>query len=459
VQSLTRSSSTDSESAICWVAIWALTIITVVGIVAGLGKVLNLLFPLGAFAVGILLYQRNSVLYLGFNWWIWCLTAFVRRLADFYGSYTEPSPILLAPYLVTIVCFWTMLRYLPQAKRLGGLSFVLAGAGVLYGFFIGLVAKGEAFPVFRGTLDWLVPIPFGFYLLVNWRQYLEFRQNTYRVFTWLAIVMGIYGVIQFVSLPEWDRSWLVLSEFTVSGNPDEGVRIWSTMQSGEPFAAFMAGLLLVLLISNLPLSLPASIVGYVSFLLALVRSGWLGWAAGLLTLVASLKAKFQMRLVVIAIVLSLAVVPIATMEQFSDRIATRLDSLTNVQEDTSARGRQEAFRTNINKALVSMVGEGIGRETQDSNLLAMLFYLGWIGSLLYSSGFILLLLEGFTNTDIRLDPFIGAARAVAMTTIIRIPVNGSLLGVSGMLFWGFLAFTIAATRFYRYKQTNSLNSL
>jgi len=451
-------STPEANSAICWIAIAILSVITVVGIMAGLGKILNLLFPAATFVVGIVLYQRNPVMFLGYNWWIWCLTALVRRLADFRSGFTDPSPILLAPYLVTSITLYTFLRHLPQAKRLGGLPFYLAAAGVMYGCLIGLVNRGQAFAVIRGTLDWLVPLPFGFYLLVNWKLYPAFRQNIYRVFTWLVIGMSVYGIVQFTALPEWDRFWLVQSEFFAAGNSEteEGIRVWSTMQSGEPFAAFMAGALLVLLISPLATSVPASILGYISFLLALVRSGWLGWAAGMLTLVSSLKAKFQMRLLAIALVLFVAVIPITTMEQFSGQIIARLESFSNVEDDYSARVRQETFNTQIDAALTSVLGNGIGRETWDSNLLAMLFFLGWIGSLLYTSGFILLLLEGFTNTNIRLDPFVGITRAVAMTTIIRIPVNGSLLASSGLFFWGFLALTIAATKYYKNQQSERL---
>jgi hypothetical protein len=171
----------------------------------------------------------------------------------------------------------------------------------------------------------------------------------------------------------------------------------------------------------------------------------------MLTLVSSLKAKFQMRLLAIALVLFVAVIPIATMEQFSGQIITRLESFFNVEDDYSARVRQETFNTQIDAALTSVLGNGIGRETWDSNLLAMLFFLGWSGSILYASGFILLLLEGLRNTNIRFDPFIGITRAVAMTTIIRIPVNGSLLASSGLFFWGFLALAIAATKYYNHQ--------
>ena len=59
----------------------------------------------------------------------------------------------------------------------------------------------------------------------------------------------------------------------------------------------MAGLLL-LFEGKGPLSFPAAAVGYLSFLLTMVRTMWGSWLVGLLALVTSLKLKLQMRLVI-----------------------------------------------------------------------------------------------------------------------------------------------------------------
>ena len=450
----TKSFSLIPEPAAAWMAILVLSFLTVASIFAGAGKILNLAFPAGALAVGAFLYFRYPILYNGFIWWIWFLVALVRRLADYHSSYTEPSPLLLAPYLVTGVTLITVFKHLPKAHRLGGLPFVLPLVGVFYGFLVGLINM-PPFTVTQSLLNWLIPLTYGFHLLVNWRNFPSYYQNMQRTFIWGVLVMGIYGVIQFLAIPEWDRLWLDSSEmFIAAGRADDsgGMRVWSTMHSGEPFAAVMAGGLLVLFNKPGILNLWASGAGYLAFLLSSVRSAWIGWFAGLLTLASSLKAKYQMRLIIIVMVMAVLVIPLATMEQFSGKLGERFTSLSNLEEDGSLNSRQKYFETQIGSALTSYVGEGIGSGGQDSALLSTLFSLGWLGTICYVSGMLLLVFRLFQGGNNSSNLFVGSARAIVMSCLVRIPVNGgALVGVGGMLLWGFLALAIASQKYYQHQ--------
>ncbi len=453
----TKSFSLIPEPAAAWTAILVLSFLTAAFIVAGAGKILNLAFPAGALAVGVFLYFRYPILYNGFTWWIWFLIALVRRLADYRSSYTEPSPLLLAPYLVMGVTLVTVWQHLPKAHRQEYFPFVLPLIGVFYGFLIGLIIKSP-FDAVRGTLDWLAPLSYGFHLAVNWRNYPSYRQNFQRTFLWGILVMGIYGIVQFVAMPEWDRLWLINSGMdSASGNPDESIRIWSTMHSGEPFAAVMAGGLLLLFSYKGAFTLPSSVVGYLAFLLSMVRSAWLGWLAGIFILTGSLKAKYQMRLIVVILVMAVCVVPLATMDQFSEMLGTRLATLSNVGEDDSATGRQEAFKNTIGVALTKFVGEGIGRETMDNAILATLFYLGWLGTLPYLGGMLLLVFKLFYSSEGSFDLFAAAARAIVISVLIRLPVNGAQLGPSGALLWGCLGIGLAARKYYHARRVCELS--
>src|SRR4028119_173132 len=86
-----------------WMAILGLLLITALCLAAGLGKVLNIIFPAGSFAVGLFLYLRYPILYVGFTWWVFFLTPFVRRLIDVRIGFAEPRPVLLAPFLAPFV--------------------------------------------------------------------------------------------------------------------------------------------------------------------------------------------------------------------------------------------------------------------------------------------------------------------------------------------------------------------
>lgn len=438
-----------------WAAILVLSFLTVALIFAGAGKILNLAFPAGAFAVGTFLYFRYPILYNGFTWWIWFLVALIRRLADYYSSYTEPSPLLLAPYLVSGVTIITVFRHLSKAYPQGGLPFILPLVGIFYGFLIGLINM-PPFTVTKSLLDWLIPVTYGFHLLVNWRNFPRYYQNMQRIFVWGILIMGIYGIIQFLAIPEWDRLWLDRSEmFSAAGLADDsgGMRVWSTMHSGEPFAAFMAGGLLLLFNKQGLLSLCTSGVGHIAFLLSTVRSAWIGWFVGLLTLASSLKAKYQMRLVITILVMAMLVVPLVTMEQFSEKLGDRFTSLSNLEEDGSAQARQEMFQNSIDSALTNLVGDGIGIPNLDSALLSTLISLGWFGTICYVSGLMMLVFRVFQSGDNSANLFLGTARAIVMTCLVRIPVNGSaIVGVGGMLLWGFLGLAIASQKYYQHQR-------
>jgi len=177
------------QPALAWVIILGFVLVTTVCVFTGAGKILNYIFPVGAFFVGVLLYFRAPLLYVGFGWWMWFIAPFVRRLADYRGAgFTNPSPILLAPYLVAFVAIITLYRHLPKLYS-GGLPFVIALSGVIYGFLIGLINK-EPQQALIALLDWLAPLLIGFHLFVNWRDYPSYRQNLERTFVWGVLIMG-----------------------------------------------------------------------------------------------------------------------------------------------------------------------------------------------------------------------------------------------------------------------------
>ncbi len=416
-----------------------------------LGTILNYAVPAIALLTAIYFYYKDPASYISFMFWNWILIPLIRRIADYYGTFVNPSPMLLAPYFVSMVSIITLVKFIPQSVRYNGASFAISFIGIIYGILIGFVNRAP-YVVLKESMDWIMPISLGYYFVINWRQYPYYRQSIQKTFTWSVLFMGIYGIIQFLALPDWDRLWLMeTGMFGATGTPDEsgGMRVWSSMQSGEPFAAFMAAALLVMMTSQSYIALPMSIPGYISFLLSLVRSGWLGWLGGFLLLAGSLKIKFQIRLILLFAVIVLCIFPLSTSDLFGDKISARLETLSNVQEDSSATGRQEAFRDTINDALLNVAGDGIGGGTRDNIILATLFDLGWIGSIPYISGLCLLVRQVFTQKTTSDDLFIPTCKAVVLTALIRLPVNGSLLGLSGVLLWGFLGIAIAGENYYK----------
>ncbi len=447
------------QPAPAWMAILGFILFSALCIVAGAGKILNLAFPAGAFAVGIFLYVRYPILYIGFTWWIFFLTPLVRRLADYRSGYTEPSPMLLAPFLVSLVTLATLWKHLPKTHRHGGLPFVLTFVGVFYGYLVGLI-QNPPMDVTKALLEWLIPVLFGFHLFVNWQNYPDYRQNIQRTFVWGVLVTGVYGVLQYLVAPEWDRYWLInLGTAGITfGKPEPlEIRVWSTMNAPGPFAAVMMAGLLLLFSTKGALKLPATIFGYLAFLVSVVRTAWGGWFVALLVLSTSLKANLQMRLIITVLAMAVCVFPLTTIEPFSEVINSRFQSLSNVQDDGSGQARAEIYNTFLSSALTSFLGKGIGgMPGLDSGVLDMLFALGWLGTIFYMGGIILLLFELFQGSESRFDLFASTARAIPTGIFFQLILGPVMLGLPGLILWSFLGIGMAARKYYQHQRIAEL---
>ncbi|WP_016949038.1 hypothetical protein [Anabaena sp. PCC 7108] len=457
--------SPQERSAQAWTVILGFILLTITCYFAGAASMLRLVFPATSLLVALFLYLRHPILYIGFTWWIWFLTPLFARLVDYRIGWDPTRQILIAPYLVVFVTIITLLRYLPSACRQGGLPFILGFFGVLYAFLVGLIYNSPI-PVARGLLDWLCPIIFGFHIFMNWRDYPSYRQNIQRVFLWCVLIVGTYGIYQFVVAPEWDRYWLIESKlFTSSGDPVPfGMRVWSTLHSVGPFGAVMQTGLLLLFTNSGKLIFPASAVGYLSFLLAQARTNWIGWLFGVIMIMSSAKTRVQMRLITIILVMAMCVVPLISIEPISKVVTARLESFSNLQEDGSFKDRSGSYDRNLGLALSNGLGNGLGNTWKvnektgqievvviDSGILDMFFTLGWFGAIPYLGALILMIFSVINYGEARFDSFLSTARAIAIASCSQLIIGSGMLSVAGMILWGFFAMAMAGHKYYQHQ--------
>lgn len=436
-----------------WIAILSLLLITTLCLTVGLGKVLNIFFPAGCLGVGLFLYFRYPILYVGFTWWVFFLTPFVRRMSDFKSGFTEPSPMLLAPLLVAMITIVTFYRNLPKAHEQGGLPFILSATGVFYGFLIGMV-NGLPVPAILSLMGWVSPIMFGFHLFVNWRDYPSYRDNIQRTFLWGVFVTASYGVYQYLVAPEWDCFWLIETKlFTSMGNPEpQGLRVWSTMNAPLQFGVVMLGGNILLFIGQGNLRIPSLAVGILSILLTSVRTVWLGLMVSLITLLVSLKGGVQIRLIAFILMIFIFIVPLSAVEPFSKVIQSRVSSLSNVQDDQSAKDRANLYGLVLNEALSEVIGKGNGNLGPiDSGIMELLLTFGWMGAIPYISGLILSFYTLFASKS-NSDPFASAARAIVVGFVPMLAGSNVIAGISGMVFWGFLGIGMAAIKYNKHQR-------
>jgi len=455
-----KSSVGSSSPILAWVAIGFFTLFSLLGAFIGLGKVLNYAVPAGALLVGLFLYLRYPILYVEFVWWVWFIAPLVRRFVDYRSGFTNPSPILLAPYLATLPTAITFLRVLPGLNRQGGLPFILAMIGVSYSSLIGII--NEPLPsVVLALLAWLSPLIFGCHLFSHWRDYPLYRKSIERTFFWCVLLAGSYGIYQYMVSPEWDRFWVtnMIDELGIVtfGTPEPlGMRVWSTMNGPLIFAASMSAGLLLLLSKTEPLANIATVVGFLSFLLSQVRTSWIGWLLGLVVLITSLKQSLQIRLIVIITVLAACIISLAMIEPFAEVISTRTSTLTNVQEDNSAITRRGIYEQVLNDSLTNFLGNGMSKAGGgDSGILEILMKMGWLGSIFYMSGIILLLAKPLQGTSLRKDVFAKTANAIALGLFAQLPFGAVMVELPGVILWGFLGMKLAAWKYHSYEQTTS----
>ncbi len=457
----TKEPSWGLQPTIAWTAILSFILFSALCILAGAGSILRLTFPLLAFAVGLLLYFRYPLLYAGFTWWLWFLTAWVARVVDYRSGWDPQRIMLVAPFLVTIISGITALKYLPRTYQQGGLPFLLAFGGVFYGFIVGLI-QNPVFPVIRALLDWLPPILFGFHLFINWQDYPKYRQNIRTTFLWGILVVGVYGVIQYLIAPQWDRAWITNTELVSFGTPEPlGIRVFSTLNSTGPFASVMMAGLLLLFDSQSSFRFIAAGAGYLSLLLSLARTAWGGWLVAALVHLSSLKSSLQMRMILTVTIMAVVILPLAAIDPFAEIITSRLQTFTNLGSDASLNARTEIYEDGLGLALVQGLGNGLGSITRDevvdSGIIEFLMTLGWFGTIPYAVGVILILACLFSYSESRFDSFVSIARAIGFSSALQLVIGSSMLGVSGVILWGFIGMGMAAHKYY-YRRQLSLAS-
>jgi hypothetical protein len=449
--------STDSHS---WLAIVCFSLLFALLIAVHMGKIVTYAFPALSFVLGLYLYSRPGMFYIGFVWWISFLTPCVRRMADFYSSWTDPSPVLLAPYLVIFVSAMTVARYASLLVKREGMPFLFCFASVMYAFTIGYL-KGSPQAAAVALLSWLAPILLGFHIFAHYREYPVYQQSIKKIFVWGTLVMGTYGIYQYTIAPPWDTAWMINTELTTNGNPlPYEIRVFSTLHSPQPFAGALKAGLLILLDQVGTLSLVASGVGYLSFFLSSARSAWVAWIISLITYVSVLKISDKIRLISWITVASFLIVPLTIIGPFAETFQARFESFQDLSGDTSYSARQDQFRGAMNEALYQIMGSGLGKDqfSGDNGILSMIFSLGWVGCLPYFLSLILIFYVLFRISFRSRNTSITLFTSIAFGTLEQIISNVAVVGLLGCVLWTFIGLALAGSKYHAKSLKNTTHN-
>lgn len=428
----------------------------------GFAKFLNYLFPASALLCGAYLYQKHSRVYIVFTWLIWFISPLFRRIIDYKtGTFTDPSPIILTPYLIGILMLERPLKSISLKGATGHIPFFIVLISISYAYVIGILNSSikDASP---DMLEWLIPVLTGYYLFVNWRNYPQYAEDLRTVFLWSALVFGGYGIYQYLVAPDWDTFWMISlgDRGSTFGWPKPfEIRVWSTMGGPVIFAMEMASALLISVNSLGPVAFIGSCVGFLSLLLSLVRAAWLGFTVGFLSLVITLKPRMQIRMLFVVSILIAILIPITGMEQYSSVITGRLETLMDPTSDGSSQVRQGIYQNSLEFVTTNFVGTGIGGDHLqlgfDSAVLEILVGFGWIGSIAYILGIFLIIYKVFSDETYYLDKFSASFRAVIVMNLscaFLVPINR---GLPATILWSFLGISLASINYRKAIQKSA----
>jgi hypothetical protein len=432
------------------------SIAVVVGLfVAGRGAILQIAIPALAMLMAVSLYRSRPVAYMQYAIWVWLLAPLVRRIADWRFGFTEPNLILTAPLLVSAVAGLTLVLRQRRAGSRIPASFILCGAAILYGFVVAVALQPSAEKLYD-LFNWLCPMLFGLHLFLTWSQNPNYPSALAKTFLRAVVILGIYGIYQYLAPPAWDRYWLenvmVGGQSLSFGRPEPfQLRVWSTLNSPGPFADFMLAGVLILFAFRSVWKLPAAIAGYLTLLLSLVRTAWLSWLVGLFVYLRKSNPRAIARVLVLGVALIACLLPWINDPRMSNVLGDRFNTLSNVSQDNSYQERLSMYHVLATDVLNHPFGYGLNNFTilhnvaVDSGILSLILTFGWCGSLVFAFGILGIFFMNGTPTA-SLAEFSQVSKAISLALLFQIIGGNIFVSVTGMVFWVFAAVYMATVR-------------
>lgn len=407
----------------------------------------------------LLLAGSRSSYLLDYVFFVVALNRGIRRLVDFYinGAFNPFSTISLTPLVVSaLLLIPAMSRFhllTPRSRNIACLIMLALAHGMAVGFMnagIGAIySLGEWMAGF-GAFLFAATAPVSSSTADRWM-----KSSGYA-----ALIVALYGWFQYLTIPPWDAFWVTAVNFVGylgQLRPTE-MSVFSTMHERGPCASFLAWaaipmilhprwrilggwLTIILLFSVVVLTMSRSmfiIVALVSILQpALSKGRGLGRVllfAGLLAVGASFGLEHM---------------------PGAERIQKRFDTVKDLQNDGSYKGRMEIFTSGIPWVLQHPLGLGLGSSGFgagriggaakegwcDSGYIEVFSQFGWIGGLAFFTAMAQIWSE--LTMRIRMggrDPFLFTGRAVLLGCLVFLYVGNVFGGFS--LFWVFLGVSL-----------------
>jgi hypothetical protein len=353
--------------------------------------------------------------------------------------------ILLAPFLtVTVAALALLPRWRMLVNKRTAPLFYVLGA-ICYGAAIAILHfKVSGLP--QAAVSWFLPLVIAFFLFEEQEQCGEIYQSFERAMIGGLLVSGVYGIYQFFQLPVWDAQWMIQSDLTSIGLPEPTqVRVFSTMNSPQVFAAFCTAGLLIALRSHLKLRYLAVPAGLIALVLSLSRTAWIGLIVGVLYLFFIMSNRQRARIIAVAgscLIFSFVALQVP---EFKELATERFSSFTDPSHDSSYNARVQDYGAVLRTIADNPFGLGLSSDSgdqapqtntiaqQDSSITDSVFSLGILGTAIFALGSILLGSDIFIGSG-RNTTMVGA-KAILLATFAESPFNSVIAGPIAFLLW------------------------
>ncbi len=451
-----------------WLPAGLFVLMTVV-LLAGAPGALRLAYPAAALLLGLYLYVKSPSQYFTFTLWLYFLTPFARRLADYrIGAYIDGNTMLLAPALVSLVALLALIK-IPHRIDDSWLAFVLLLATLVYGGALGFGLLSDRQAVVKSLVGWMSPMAFATFVYLNWRTYPAMKEAIHRAALGGLLVVGFYGLLQFVLAPPWDCLWLQAMEYDPASGPGVyglpepfSIRTFSTMNSHQPMAIVLIILALIALSKGKQLYTFAAGIGMMPVLLSLARTAWLQAIVSLIVFaLLTRKGRYFRSLVAAALILGSIGVALS-FTSFGDTLQQRVLSFSDKGDDISVGARAAGYDKGLRLMQMHPFGSGTGAMEvaytpviyedfgpNDSAVVELLVDFGVIGSVAILLALFIGLRQIYLLFRRTKDAFLAGVLAIWAGLLVQSPLNACLDGAHGLFVWATFALGLACVKYTR----------
>jgi O-antigen ligase len=387
---------------------------------------------------------------------LWLYAPLVRRLVDWQLGRNDTSLIILAPYVVTAIAWFSVAKALRVLFPDQAAAMALYAGIVTFGCLNGILRGHSAAAVFD-LLAYLAPLGFGLHLLAARANLSTIGQRLTGLLLLHAVIISAYGMIQFIVVPPWDAQWMGEAAIQSIGQALPFlVRIYATLNAPGILAVFLMVALLIAtprkLYAFVLLAAPIAICLW----LTLVRSAWGGAALGMTILLTLSPIRVKLEVLVGGLLCTFVLILGASAFDVPSVLVERLGSVLGLTEDSSLWARLGIIGDIAPTVLANPLGYGLGStgistmvgsqdesafRIFDSGFLDVTYTLGWAGLAIWT------LLGLWVWTALR--NAISAPRILPQTATLcalatQMLFFNILVGLAGVLFFTLLALALAA---------------